>query len=85
MADIDKVRGNITLPGPEELAQEVTLPEEETQKGPIEINELEDGGVEIDFDPAAMVAEGGNDLIYKVNTKIINLHVMIGNKRTRKV
>ena len=61
MAEIDKKRGNITLPGPEELAQEVTLPEEETQKGPIEINQLEDGGVEIDFDPAAMVAQGGDD------------------------
>ena len=49
MADIDKVRGNITLPGPEELAQDIELPQEEEAKGPIEINEMEDGGVEIDF------------------------------------
>ena len=61
MADIDKVRGNITLPGPEELAQDIELPQEEEAKGPIEINEMEDGGVEIDFDPAAMVAQGGDD------------------------
>ena len=33
MAEIDKTRGSITLPGPEELAQDIELPEEETQKG----------------------------------------------------
>ena len=61
MAEIDNVRGKINLPGPEELAQDIELPQEEEAKGPIEINEMEDGGVEIDFDPAAMVAEGGDD------------------------
>ena len=51
MAEIDNVRGKINLPGPEELAQDIELPQEEEAKGPIEINEMEDGGVEIDFDP----------------------------------
>jgi len=63
MADIDNVRSKINIPGPEELAQDIELPEEEEgqAKGPIEINPMEDGGVEIDFDPAAMTAQSGND------------------------
>ena len=61
MAEIDNTRSKINLPGPEELAQEIDITEPEQEKGPIEINEMEDGGVEIDFDPAAMVAEGGDD------------------------
>ena len=61
MAEIDNVRSKINLPGPEELAQEIDITEPEQQKGPVEINQMEDGGVEIDFDPAAVVAQGGND------------------------
>ena len=61
MAEIDNVRSKINLPGPKELAQEIDITEPEQQKGPVEINEMEDGGVEIDFDPEAVVAQGGND------------------------
>jgi len=41
--------------------QEVEIPQDEPPKGPVEINELEDGGVEIDFDPQAVVGEGGQN------------------------
>ena len=55
MATIDKtlpnqIRTKVDLPGPEEQAQEIQLPEE-AQKGPIEMTPTEDGGMEIDFDP----------------------------------
>ena len=68
MATIDKtlpnqIRTKVDLPGPEEQAQEIQLPEE-AQKGPIEMTPTEDGGMEIDFDPAAMAMEqgAGNDI-----------------------
>ena len=41
--------------------QEVEIQQDEPPKGPVEINELEDGGVEIDFDPQAVVGEGGQN------------------------
>ena len=41
--------------------QEVEVQQDEPVKGPVEINELEDGGVEIDFDPQAVTAEGGEN------------------------
>ena len=41
--------------------QEVEVQQDEPQKGPVEINELEDGGVEVDFDPQAVTAEGGEN------------------------
>ena len=68
MATIDKtlpnqIRTKEDLPGPEEQAQEIQLPEE-AQKGPIEMTPTEDGGMEIDFDPAAMAMQqgAGNDI-----------------------
>ena len=68
MATIDKtlpnqIRTKVDLPGPEEQTQEIQLPEE-AQKGPIEMTPTEDGGMEIDFDPAAMAMEqgAGNDI-----------------------
>ena len=68
MATIDKtlpnqIRTKVDLPGPEEQAQEIQLPEE-AQKGPIEMTPTEDGGMEIDFDPAAMAMQqgAGNDI-----------------------
>jgi len=47
MAEIDNVRGKINLPGPEELAQDIEIPQEEEAKGPIEINEMENETVEL--------------------------------------
>ena len=41
--------------------QEVEIQQDEPPKGPVEINELEDGGVEIDFDPQAVIGEGGQN------------------------
>ena len=41
--------------------QEVEVQQDEPVKGPVEINELEDGGVEVDFDPQAVTAEGGEN------------------------
>ena len=63
MATIDKtlpnqIRTKVDLPGPEEQAQEIQLPEE-AQKGPIEMTPTEDGGMEIDFDPQAMSMQQG--------------------------
>ena len=51
-------RAKIEIEGNQE---EVEIQQEEPQKGPIEINQLEDGGVEIDFDPEAITAEGGQN------------------------
>jgi len=64
MAEIDKVsptRSKLQLPDIEELAQDVDILEEPINKGPVEINPTEDGGVEIDFDPAAVIAQSGDD------------------------
>ena len=54
--DHDRVKLDI-----EPNEREVELKEEETTKGPIEINPTEDGGVEIDFDPDAIIGEGGQN------------------------
>ena len=61
MAEIDKalpneVRDQINIPAPEEVAVE-----EEVQKGPVEIQENEDGSVDIDYDPQAASMEGTDD------------------------
>jgi len=56
-------RKEITLPGQEEI-QETLVEEvqEELQKpGDVETTELEDGSVEINFDPSAVSPEGGDD------------------------
>ena len=56
-------RGNVTVPGEEEIREEVVeaAEEVETSKGPVEIEEQEDGSVEIDFDPSAASPEGGDE------------------------
>ena len=41
--------------------QEVEVQQEAPAQGPIEINPTEDGGVEIDFDPQAIIGEGGQN------------------------
>jgi hypothetical protein len=61
MATIDKALPNITrtkIEVPGEKGQEIQLPEE-PPKQPIEMTPTEDGGMEIDFDPAAMANVGG--------------------------
>ena len=61
MATIDKALPNITrtkIELPSEKGQEIQLPQE-PPKQPIEMTPTEDGGMEIDFDPAAMANVGG--------------------------
>ena len=63
MATVDKALPNITrtkidIPGPKEKTQEIQLPKE-PPKQPIEMTPTEDGGMEIDFDPASMAIQTG--------------------------
>ena len=63
MADIDKglpnTRTKIDIPSEEEMAEEVSVQEEqEQQKGPIEVVPEEDGGATIDFEPGAINIPG---------------------------
>ena len=55
MADIDKglpnTRKQVDLPSEEEM--QVSVQEEVTEKGPVEVTPEEDGGATIDFDPGA--------------------------------
>ena len=56
-------RGSVTVPGEEkiqETVEEVAV-EEQQAPGPIETTELEDGSVEVDFDPMAASPEGGDE------------------------
>jgi len=56
-------RDSVTIPSEEELTekiQEVAI-EEQQQKGPVEIEEAEDGSVTVDFDPNAASPEGGDE------------------------
>jgi hypothetical protein len=56
-------RGSAIIPGEEQI-QEAIVEEQVTQEqapGPIEQTELEDGSVQIDFDPAAAQPEGGDE------------------------
>jgi hypothetical protein len=63
MAEIDKslpneVRNSIEIPGPGALAEEqINIQEELPDPGNTEITPLEDGGVEIDFEPGAFNQE----------------------------
>ena len=68
MADIDKslpndVRAQLELPSEEELANvsEQVVEQEQTEKGPVEIQQNEDGSVDIDFDPSAVSPTGGDE------------------------
>ena len=63
MATIDKALPNVTrtkieIPGAKEKAQEIQLPQEPPRQD-IEMTPTADGGMEIDFDPAAMAASSG--------------------------
>jgi hypothetical protein len=56
-------RGSAIIPGEEQIqeaVQEVAV-EEQQAPGPIEQTELEDGSVQIDFDPQAAQPEGGDE------------------------
>ena len=56
-------RGSAIIPGEEQI-KEAIVEEQVTQEqapGPIEQTELEDGSVQIDFDPAAAQPEGGDE------------------------
>ncbi len=62
MADIDKglpnTRTKIDIPSDEEMAEEVSVQEEEVEKGPVEVVPEEDGGATIDFEPGAINIPG---------------------------
>ena len=63
MADIDKglpnTRTKLDIPSEEEMAEEVSVQEEEAeQKGPVEVVPEEDGGATIDFEPGAINIPG---------------------------
>jgi hypothetical protein len=62
MADIDKglpnTRTKIDIPSDEEIAQEVSVQEQEPEKGPIEVTPEEDGGVTLDFEPGSINVPG---------------------------
>ena len=68
MADIDKAlpnepRKTISVPGEEEIQEELEqqVEEEASAPGPVETVENEDGSVDINFDPNAASPEGGDD------------------------
>ena len=68
MADIDKSlpnepRKEIELPSEEEVQEQVVEAVEEAQESPdpVEIQENEDGSVDINLDPAAATPEGGDE------------------------
>ena len=56
-------RTKLDIPGEEEIAeaQEVAVEAQQTAKGPVEVNEEEDGSVTVDFDPNAVSPEGGDE------------------------
>ena len=61
MADIDKglpnTRTKLEIPSEEEMT-EVSVKEEEVEKGPVEVVPEEDGGATIDFEPGAINIPG---------------------------
>jgi len=56
-------RGSVELPSAEEIKETVVEAQEEISEapGPVEVNEQEDGSVEVDFDPNAASPEGGDE------------------------
>ena len=62
MADIDKglpnTRTKIDIPSEEEMAEEVSVQEEDIDKGPVEVIPEEDGGVTLDFEPGSINVPG---------------------------
>jgi hypothetical protein len=68
MADIDKAlpnepRKEFNVPGEEEIREEIVEQVEEIQESPddVEVQENEDGSVDINLDPAAASPEGGDE------------------------
>ena len=68
MADIDKAlpnepRKEITLPGEEEVTEQIIEEVEKVQQSPddVELTENEDGSVDINLDPEAATPEGGDE------------------------
>ena len=68
MADIDKslpneVRQKVSIPGEEEIQEEIVEQVQEVQDSPdeVEVSENEDGSVDINLDPAAASPEGGDE------------------------
>jgi len=68
MADIDKalpneVRTEVSIPGEQELQEEVLEAVEETEQSPeaVEVSENEDGSVDINLDPKAASIEGSDE------------------------
>jgi len=68
MADIDKalpneVRKEFNLPGEEEIQEQLVEEVTEEQQSPeaVDIQENEDGSVDINLDPAAASPEGGDE------------------------
>ena len=61
MAEIDKglpnTRTKLEIPSEEEIT-EVSVKEEEIEKGPVEVTPEEDGGATIDFEPGAINIPG---------------------------
>ena len=70
----EPIRTNISVTG-QEMEREIPL-QEEQQKGPVEVNQLDDGGVEIDFDPNALAGPGSaahdENLAYFLEEGILN-------------
>ncbi len=62
MADIDKglpnTRTKIDIPSDEEMAEEVSVQEEDIDKGPVEVIPEDDGGVTLDFEPGSINVPG---------------------------
>ena len=62
MADIDKglpnTRTQIDIPSEEEMQEEVSIQEEDIDKGPVEVIPEEDGGVTLDFEPGSINVPG---------------------------
>ena len=56
-------RGSVTVPGEEQIQEDVIqeISTEQQAPGPVETTELEDGSVQIDFDPNAASPEGGDE------------------------
>ena len=68
MADIDKAlpnepRKEFNVPGEEEIQEEIVEQIKEVQESPddVEVQENEDGSVDINLDPAAASPEGGDE------------------------
>ena len=93
MADkIDKAltqepRSKLEIPGEEEITEavETSVEAEQTAKGPVEIEEAEDGSVTVDFDPSAASPEGGDEH-YANLAEFLEEHVLdeLGSDLTQK-